>query len=109
MDLWGRIVKVLENEGRWRDPNLGLTSLSDELKSNRTYIGDAFKQNTGLTFVEYITKRRIDYVVGELKQNPQADIWDLFVYVGYGQRTTAMRNFKKITGTTPSEFIKGLK
>ena len=109
MDLWGRIVMVLENEARWRDPNLGLNSLSDELKSNRTYVGDAFKQNTGLTFVEYITKRRIDYVVGELKQNPQADIWDLFVYVGYGQRTTATRNFQKITGTTPSEFVKGLK
>ena len=109
MDLWGRIVMVLENEARWRDPNLGLNLLSDELKSNRTYVGDAFKQNTGLTFVEYITKRRIDYVVGELKQNPQADIWDLFVYVGYGQRTTATRNFQKITGTTPSEFVKGLK
>ena len=109
MDLWGRIVTVLENEGRWRDPNLGLSSLSDELNSNRTYVGDAFKQNTGLTFVEYITKRRIDYVIGELKQNPQANIQELFVYVGYSQRTTAMRNFKKITGATPSEFIKDLK
>ena len=109
MDLWGRIVMVIENEGRWRDPNLGLTSLSDELKSNRTYVGDAFKQNTGLTFVEYITKRRIDYVVGELKQNPEANIHELFVYVGYSQRTTAMRNFKKITGTTPPEFVKNLK
>lgn len=107
--LWGRIVMVLENEGRWRDPNLGLTFLSDELKSNRTYVGDAFKKNTGLTFVEYITKRRIDYVVGELKQNPEANIYELFVYVGYSQRTTATRNFQKITGTTPSEFVKGLK
>lgn len=109
MGLWSRIVMVLENEGRWRDPNLGLSSLSDEVKSNRTYVGDAFKQNTGLTFVEYITKRRIDYVIGELKQNPEGNIHELFVYVGYSQRSTAMRNFQKITGTTPSEFVKALK
>ena len=108
MDLWSRIVMVLETKGRWRDPSLGLTSISDELNSNRTYIGDAFKQNTGLTFGEYITKRRIDYVVGELKQNPKASIHELFVYVGYSQRTTAVRNFRKITGTTPSEFVKSL-
>lgn len=109
MDLWGRIVMILENEGKWRNPNLALSSLSDEVKSNRTYVGDAFKQNTGLTFVEYITKRRIDYVVGELKQNPEANIYELFVYVGYSQRSTAMRNFQKITGKTPTEFVKSLK
>lgn len=109
MSLWERIVWVLDQEEKWRDPNLGLSSFSEELKSNRTYVGDAFKQNTGMTFSEYITKRRIDYVIEQIKQNPEADIHELFSYVGYCQRTTAVRNFQKIVGMTPSEFLQHVK
>ena len=107
-DLWVRIVMALENEEKWRDPNLSLISLSDDLKSNRTYVGNAFRQNTGLTFGEYITKRRIEYVMGELKENPEANILQLFTYVGYTHRTTAMRNFQKIAGVTPIQFVNSL-
>ena len=108
-DLWVRIVMMLENEEKWRDPNLSLISLSDDLKSNRTYVGNAFKQNTGQTFGEYITKRRIEYVMGELKENPEANILQLLSYVGYSHRTTAMRNFQKIAGVTPIEYVNSLK
>ena len=109
MSLWERIVWMLDEEEKWRDPNLGLSSFSEELKSNRTYVGDAFKQNTGMTFVEYITKRRIDFVIEKMKQNPENNIHDLFCYVGYCQRTTAVRNFQKIAGMTPAEFLESLK
>lgn len=75
----------------------------------RTYIGEAFKRNTGMTFVEYITQRRIDYVVSALKENPEVNVQGLFNYVGYRQRSTAWRNFQKITGLTPTEFVERLK
>ena len=108
-NLWKEITTLLENNEKWRDPNLSLFSLSELLESNRTYIGNAFKQNTGMTFVEYITKRRIDYVIAEMKDNPKADIHALFNHVGYRQRSTAWRNFQKITGMTPTEFVNNLK
>ena len=107
--LWRLITLSLEAGDHWRSPELSLTSLADLLKSNRTYIGEAFKRNTGMTFVEYITQRRIDYVVKALKENPEANIQELFNYVGYRQRSTAWRNFHKITGLTPTEFVEGLK
>ena len=34
-----------------------------------------------------------------------ADIQELFNYAGYRQRSTAWRNFQKVTGMTPAEFI----
>ena len=108
-DLWEHIVLLLESNGKWRSPELSLTSLSEQLESNRTYVGEAFKRNTDRTFVEYITHRRIDYVVKVLRHNPDANIHELFIYVGYRQRSTAWRNFQKITGFTPTEFVKGLK
>ena len=107
--LWMEITLLFDNNQKWRDPNLSLSSLAELLESNRTYVGDAFKRNTGMTFVEYLTKRRIDYVIAGIKSDPNTDIHELFNYVGYRQRSTAWRNFQKIAGITPTEFVENLK
>ena len=107
--LWKGINLLLDNNDKWRDPNLSLSSLSEQLASNRTYVGEAFKRNTKMTFIEYLTKRRIDYVIDALQTNPNAEIHELLNYVGYRQRSTAWRNFQKITGMTPTEFVDNLK
>ena len=62
-----------------------------------------------MTFIVYLTKRRIGYVIDALQANPNADIHELLNYVGYRQRSTAWRNFQKITGMTPTEFVDNLK
>jgi AraC-like DNA-binding protein len=107
--LWKLIVVSLETRDLWRSPELSLTLLSERLESNRTYIGEAFKRNTGRTFIEYIAQRRINYVTEVLKSNPNVNIQELFNYVGYRQRSTAWRNFQKVTGLTPTEYIEQLR
>ena len=107
--LWDRIITTLDNEEKWREASLNLNTLSDYVKSNRTYVSDAVKQNTGLTFNEYINQRRVNYIVEQLNRNPETSLPKLFAYVGYNQRTTAVRNFRKITGVTPAEFIESIK
>jgi AraC-like DNA-binding protein len=107
--LWEKIIGLLDNNDKWREPNLSLNSLSELLESNRTYVGEAFKQNTGMTFVEYLNKRRIDYVIAGIKDNPNIDIHELLNHVGYRQRSTAWRNFQKFTGMTPTKFVDNLK
>lgn len=106
--LWNKILNLLNNNDKWRDPNLSLSTLSELLYSNRTYVGEAFKRNTGMTFIEYLTKRRINYVTTVIKANPKIDIHEMFNYVGYRQRSTAWRNFQKVTGMTPNEYIDNL-
>ena len=107
--LWTKILLWLDDNEKWRDPNLSLSTLSDLLDSNRTYVGESFKRNTGMTFVEYLTKRRIDFVKDKLNDDRNIDIHELFNYVGYRQRSTAWRNFQKITGETPTEYVDRLK
>ena len=108
-ELWEQIVRLLEEQGEWCSPYLSLTTLCEKLGCNRTYVGEAFRRNAGQTFVEYITHRRIGYVVEILKANPDTDIHQLFTDVGYRQRSTAWRNFHKVTGLTPAEFVEQLR
>ena len=107
--LWGRIILLVDNDDKWRDPDLSLSALSEWLGSNRTYVGEAFKRETGMTFIAYLTKRRIDYVCDQLKKDLNSDVQKLFNYVGYRQRSTAWRNFLKVTGVTPTEYLERLR
>lgn len=107
--LWVDITRLIVEQQGWRNPELSLQSISEELASNRTYIGEAFKKFAGCTFSEYIAKRRIEYVVSELERNPQGNLQQLFSQAGFRQRSTAYRNFQKIMGVTPTEFLESLK
>ena len=107
--IWLGITHVvIENQG-WRNPDLTLESLSEEIGSNRTYVGEAFKKFAGCTFSEYIAKCRIEYVTSKLKHNPQANLQKIFSQAGFRQRSTAYRNFQKIMGISPTEYIENLK
>lgn len=107
-ELWEKILVVLDQQEQWRNPELTLTSLSRLVFSNRTYVGDAFKRNAGLTFSEYIAKRRIGYVADALRENPHSDVKELFHYAGYRSRSAGWENFHKIMGASPSEYIANL-
>lgn len=107
-EIWEKILYALEQEQQWRNPELTITSLSRLVFSNRTYVGEAFKRNASLTFSEYIAKRRISYVSSALKENPHSKIKELFHYAGYRSRTAGWKNFHKVTGVSPSEFIDNL-
>ena len=107
-ELWKKILSALEYEQQWRNPELTLTALCQQVCSNRTYVCEAFKRNAGFTFSEYMSQKRIGYVVSVLKENPNTYIKDLFHYVGYRSRTAGWENFHKVTGVSPSEFIANL-
>ena len=108
-ELWIKIMRIVEENEGWRNPDMDMSSLTKQLFSNRTYVGDAFKLHTGMTFGEYITKRRIDYVAERLKYNPDANIQELFIEAGYRHRSTAWRHFQKLKGVSPTEFAEGSK
>ena len=108
-ELWKRIMVVLEDYRGWCRPDMNMTTLSEEVFSNRTYVNDAFHRNAGTSFGEYLVRRRIAYVVEEMKLNPKSNVQDLFQKAGFRQRTTAWKNFHKVVGMSPTEYMATLK
>ena len=107
--LWKRIMTELEDKKGWCRTDMNMTLLSEQVFSNRTYVNEAFRQHTGSSFSEYISHRRIAFVVEEMKLNPEANIQDLFQKAGFRQRTTAWKCFHKIMRMSPTEYLETLK
>ncbi|MNW62789.1 HTH-type transcriptional activator Btr [compost metagenome] len=67
-----------------------------------------FKQETGETLFEYLTKVRIEQAKNLLK-DPQNKLYEVCYAVGYTDPSHFSKLFKKITGSTPSAYREQLK
>ena len=67
------------------------------------YVSRLFKQETGETFTDYITKVRIEKAK-ELLSYSAVKVYDVGRRTGYFNPRYFYRVFKNITGYTPSEY-----
>lgn len=62
-----------------------------------------FKEQTGLTIVDYITKTRIEYAK-ELLISTNKNCTEICFEAGYNNQSYFTRTFKEMTGMTPRQF-----
>ncbi len=121
MDMMNKISGQKDGEGRklsilamdyieknYMDSNMSLNMVCTYLGVSISYFSMIFKSYTGETFVEALTRIRID------KSKKLMDTTDLRTYeiaerVGYNDPHYFSMIFKKITGKTPSEYVKSVR
>jgi YesN/AraC family two-component response regulator len=85
------------------DQDFSLTYLSDHFGLNSSYLSRLFKEESGETFISYVTRVRLEYAKTLLRETPRS-IKDVSLRVGYLNPLTFTRIFKKNTGITPSVY-----
>ncbi|WP_379153698.1 response regulator [Paenibacillus sp. sgz5001063] len=83
--------------------NLSAADIAGGVYLSPTYVRLLFKQETGETLFEYLTKVRIEQAK-ELLKNPQNKLYEVCYAVGYTDPSHFSKLFKKMTGSTPSAF-----
>ncbi len=76
---------------------------ADRFYMNREYMSRTFSKKFGTTMISYLNEIRIRQAKDLLK-NPLLTIRDVAYQVGYEDDKYFTRQFKKITGLTPSEY-----
>jgi AraC-like DNA-binding protein len=86
---------------------LSLPDVARVVNMSANYFSEKFKEATGLNFVEYVARTRIEKA-RNLLLNPNQRISEVAFEVGFQSLSQFNRAFKKIVGQSPSEFRAGL-
>lgn len=84
---------------------INLEEVSDIVGFNPSYFSSLFKKETGVNFLEYLTNVRIKAAKGMLSDTNK-NISDISYEVGYKDFKHFSKQFKKITGLSPSKYRK---
>lgn len=85
------------------DSSLSLTSLSQILKVNDSYLSKLFKSNLGKNFVDYLNNYRI-LKSKKLLAETDTPIKDIAEATGFNSVQNYIRVFRKYTDMTPGQF-----
>jgi two-component system response regulator YesN len=91
---------ILEHYG---EENCSINQVCSHIYMSISYFSAQFKQHTGKTFVEYLTRIRLEKAK-ELLHITQLKTYDIAARVGYEDPQYFSVIFKKSTGMTPKEY-----
>ncbi len=100
-----RLETYMNKKYAWRDPNLTLNILASDLFTNRTTLAKVMRESGYDNYTNYINRLRIEDFLFQINSGQTDNFQEAFFIVGFRSRTTALRNFKLITGKTPSEYF----
>ena len=84
---------------------ISLDYVAQEFFLSVSYLSRFIKEQTGVTFTQFIQDLRIQYVKDQLTGTDEP-IKDIVVQVGYKDVANFIRKFKKIEGVTPGQYRK---
>ena len=88
--------------------DISLDDVAGYVEVSPYYLSRLFKEETGETFMEYLTSLRMKKAM-ELMKDPDNSIKDICAEVGYSDPNYFSRIFKKSEGVTPTEYRESMK
>lgn len=107
-----KIRSYLTGEQAFLKTGFSISDLSDAVGHPVHQISAYLNSHLGVNFNEYINSYRINYLLEKLKENQD---WQKFTLealgqkAGFSNRFTFLNAFKKVTGETPSLYLKNRK
>jgi two-component system, response regulator YesN len=88
------------------NPALCLEDAAAELQISPGYLSRLMKREIGFSFVEYLNRVRVKKAIA-LMGDPAAKAFEVAERVGYRSQHYFSRAFKKVTGSSPTDYKKG--
>jgi YesN/AraC family two-component response regulator len=104
-DLYLSILQKLEEERLYENPSFAIQDICEKLKSNRSYISMAINQYSNTNFAGLVSRLRVNEARKLMLDiaNPLS-LTEISTRAGFSNRVSFYRQFKEITGLSPTEF-----
>ncbi|MFC0211044.1 helix-turn-helix domain-containing protein [Paenibacillus chartarius] len=83
---------------------LSMEQAAEYVSLSPFYFSKLFKQHVGETFIDYVTRLRINRAKELIAGDPELSLKEICFEVGYHDPNYFSRVFKKVTGMSPTDF-----
>ena len=104
--LYNNILKLMEQEKLYLQPDLNISDLRAKTGSNDKYISQAINNFSNSNFNSFLNKYRINHakkLIIQIGSNTSLKV--VSAESGFNNHTTFYRQFKEVTGLTPTQFM----
>jgi AraC-like DNA-binding protein len=105
-------LEIFESENQFLNPKITQKILSEELKTNPSYLSKIINVYKEKNFTQYINDLRLDYILERLKTDEdllQIDVKEIANEAGFSSAESFSDNFQRKFKIKPSYFIKMMK
>lgn len=105
------LKQKIEVDKLFLDPDLTLDTLASSINIHPNYLSQYINEVLGYTFYDYVNMKRIEEFKRKIIQdeNKNLNFLGIAFDCGFNSKSTFNRNFKRITGQTPSEYANSIK
>ena len=105
--LWQRLVVEMEEKGAYRDRNLSRDSLAEALGTNHSYLTEVIKENTGLSFPQFVNGYRVREAARLLEDcGNRKTLSEIALELGFSSTAALHSSFSKAFGMSPGTYRK---
>ena len=106
--IHGRLTQLMQTQKLFKQEELSLALLSQQLNVHPNHLSQVINTYENKSFYDYINSLRIEEFksLALLPENSRYTLLSLAFECGFNSKTSFNRNFKKITGQSPSAFLK---
>jgi AraC-like DNA-binding protein len=101
------LVEHLMINKPYLEPELSLTDLAKQLKTNPTILSKLINEGFGQNFNDFINEHRIRELMGKMQMGEHRNqtLLGLALDCGFNSKATFNRSFKKLTSMSPKEWM----
>lgn len=108
--IYNQLVGCMTNEKLFCDSELTLAALAKNLDVHPNHLSQVINSYEGKNFYDYINYQRVEEFkkLAALPRNRNATVLSLAYECGFNSKTSFNRNFKKVTGVSPTGYLQQL-
>lgn len=106
MQIHTKLVRAMEQEKLFTEPELSLAMLAGKLEVHPNYLSQVINEKEGKSFFDYINTLRVEEFkrLAALPESSQFTLLSLAFDCGFNSKSSFNKNFKKVTGQSPSAY-----
>ncbi|WP_282043115.1 AraC family transcriptional regulator [Winogradskyella flava] len=102
--LRGKLNSIMQNEQLYKNANIKSSDIAKKIGLTTHQFSQLLNDNLGLNFASFINEYRIEAAKNMLQNNSNLTLEAIGYECGFNSKSTFFTTFKKLAGTTPSQF-----